>query len=322
MAPPPIAGLLRERLGVRETPHAPGRLRLSVIRPPLSRSHDARGGSMKEPTPRWAAVSWARGGMTPPPGPFSLQVAAVPLRVPVKDLLLGPFIEALSRRGPITTGQFRLLSMASVERFRRGLAISRVAPSRIANSVVKSTLRQPPRLIVLPLPGLSFGAGEEHPGQTRSLIGGQSEQRRGEGRQRVGGGGFRLAGASVGASDPWSRRIVLIRQGVRLRRFLNGVQSISPGKQFHSSILPLKLRSERAGPLPEDRDTGRNPDCSGPSGTALSRACPRGRRARSRTQPWRQVHRPSSRPTTCVGVSVSARWALRLARAGPSDAWR
>ena len=59
-APPPIGGLLHGIRGSRETPDAPGRFRLSVIRPPLSRSHDPDGGSMKEPTPRRASAPRAR----------------------------------------------------------------------------------------------------------------------------------------------------------------------------------------------------------------------------------------------------------------------
>ena len=156
--------------------------------------------------------------------------------------------------------------------------------------------------------GFPFGLPrQQHRREAGALRGGQSERRGGEGFHGAGVRGFGCAGATSGATGRRARRIHLMRQGVGTRRLLNGVQGISPGTQCHNSILPLKLRSERAGPLPEDRATGRNPDCSGPSGTALSRACPRGRRARSRTQPWRQGHRPSSRPTTSVGVSGRSR---------------
>jgi hypothetical protein len=44
---------------------------------------------------------------------------------------------------------------------------------------------------------------------------------------------------------------------------LNGVQGISPGEQFHNPFLPLKLRPERAWPLPEDRDARRKLGLSG-----------------------------------------------------------
>ena len=153
--------------------------------------------------------------------------------------------------------------------------------------------------------GLPFALPHhQHRREPCPVRGGQSEQRGGEGFHGAGVGGFGCAGATSGSTERRARRIHLMRQGVGTRRLLTGVQSISPGKQFHNSIVPLKLRSERAGPSPEDRDTGRKPDSSGPSRTALSRACPRGRRARSGTQPWRQVHRPSSRPTTSVGVSA------------------
>src|SRR5262249_595701 len=75
-------------------------------------------------------------------------------------------------------------------------------------------------------------------------------------------GEVRTAGRTLGITRSSGR-------GAASPARLNGVQGISPGKQFHNSFLLLKLLSERAWLPPEHRDACRKLGTSGLSRPAF-----------------------------------------------------